>query len=203
MKEQMLTMLSLQNDMNSKVHADWMNQGFDWTRAIWTESAEMLEHYGWKWWKKFNPDMPQVQLEVVDIWHFGMSHLLQTKIPIEDIATTSVNAFAASKASGDLRVAIESLAAKAVAEKTFDIDAFAVMLVDSEMTFDDLYRQYVGKNVLNFFRQDHGYKDGSYIKQWQGREDNEHLVEVMAEMDLSLPNIQQQVYSALESRYPS
>ena len=52
MKEQMLTMLSLQNDMNSKVHADWMNQGFDWTRAIWTESAEMLEHYGWKWWKK-------------------------------------------------------------------------------------------------------------------------------------------------------
>ena len=48
-----------------------------------------------------------------------------------------------------------------------------------------------------------GYKDGSYIKQWQGREDNEHLVEVMAEMDLSLPNIQQQVYSALESRYPS
>jgi hypothetical protein len=35
-----------------------------------------------------------------------------------------------------------------------------------------LYKLYVGKNILNQFRQDNGYKDGSYIKIWAGEEDN-------------------------------
>ena len=39
------------------------------------------------------------------------------------------------------------------------------------------------KNVLNFFRQDNGYKDGSYIKLWDGKEDNQHLVELTTELD--------------------
>jgi len=69
------------------------------------------------------------------------------------------------------------------------------------MDFDDLYRQYVGKNVLNFFRQDHGYKEGSYIKLWQGREDNEHLVEILAELNSDTSNFGDQVYQSLLQRY--
>ena len=53
---------------------------------------------------------------------------------------------------------------------------FATIMHLIEMDFDALYRSYVGKNVLNFFRQDHGYKEGTYVKNWAGREDNEHLV---------------------------
>ncbi|MFT7292895.1 MAG: hypothetical protein ACI87Q_000741, partial [Pseudohongiellaceae bacterium] len=37
--------------------------------------------------------------------------------------------------------------------------------------------------AYNFFRQDHGYKDGSYIKIWQGQEDNVHLVDILASAD--------------------
>lgn len=48
---------------------------------------------------------------------------------------------------------------------------FANIMQLIDMDFDRLYRLYVGKNVLNFFRQDHGYKDDSYIKVWQERED--------------------------------
>jgi hypothetical protein len=51
------------------------------------------------------------------------------------------------------------------------------------MPFEELYRRYVGKNVLIFFRQDNGYKDGIYRKTWEGREDNEHLVELMTSLD--------------------
>ena len=72
-----------------------------------------------------------------------------------------------------------------------------------DMSSDDLYRQYIGKNVLNFFRQDHGYKEGTYIKVWDGKEDNEHLVEVLDQLDPSLDNFADLLYAELESRYPA
>jgi len=69
--------------------------------------------------------------------------------------------------------------------------------------FDDLYRSYVGKNVLNFFRQDHGYRDGSYVKTWAGREDNEHLVDVLVGLDSDAPDYRAAVYAGLLARYPA
>ena len=71
-----------------------------------------------------------------------------------------------------------------------------------EMDFDQLYRSYVGKNVLNFFRQDHGYKEGSYIKVWHGREDNEHLAELLPSLDISSASFRDDVYQGLQTRYP-
>jgi len=72
-----------------------------------------------------------------------------------------------------------------------------------DLDFDLLYRSYVGKNVLNFFRQDHGYKDGSYLKIWDGREDNEHLVEVLDELDSANADFRDEVYQGLQQRYPA
>ena len=34
------------------------------------ECSELLDHYGWKWWKHQATDLDQVKLEIVDIWHF-------------------------------------------------------------------------------------------------------------------------------------
>ncbi len=69
------------------------------------------------------------------------------------------------------------------------------------LDFEGLYCGYVGKNVLNFFRQDHGYKDGSYIKNWSGREDNEHLVELVADLDASSESFKEDLYQGLAQRY--
>ena len=55
--------------------------------------------------------------------------------------------------------------------------------------------------MLNFFRQDNGYQDGSYRKVWSGKEDNEHLVELIREMDKSSKNFKDNLYLALENRY--
>jgi hypothetical protein len=71
----------------------------------------------------------------------------------------------------------------------------------SGLDFDSLYTAYVGKNVLNFFRQDNGYKDGTYVKNWDGREDNEHLSELVAVMDHSAADFAEQVYAVLAERY--
>ena len=63
MKQKIINMLELQDSMNSKVNADWRNAGNEWYRAIWMEASEMLEHYGWKWWKKQDKDLAQLQME--------------------------------------------------------------------------------------------------------------------------------------------
>lgn len=56
--------------------------------------------------------------------------------------------------------------------------------------------------VSYFFRQDHGYKDGSYIKVWHGEEDNEVLANLVNSLDANADDFQQQLYSALEAKYP-
>ena len=52
MRARITTMLNLQDSMNRKVHADWIAQRFAWYRAAWIECGELIEHHGYKWWKK-------------------------------------------------------------------------------------------------------------------------------------------------------
>ena len=196
------TMLELQNAMNTKVHAEWFNQGFEWYRAIWVECAEMLDHYGWKWWKKQTPDTEQVILELVDIFHFGLSLRIDGETSYQELAEQLTAELEKPTQADDFKQTLELLAASAVANKTFDAAAFAGCMAQIGMDIDDLYRGYVGKNTLNFFRQDHGYKDGSYIKVWNGQEDNEHLVEVVRSLDINQENFAKLVYKGLEARYP-
>src|SRR5690606_11573135 len=84
-KTQILTMLELQDGMNSKVSTDWRSAGFAWHRAIWVECAELMDHHGWKWWKKQTPDTEQVALELIDIWHFGLSIMLSSGLSHDQI----------------------------------------------------------------------------------------------------------------------
>jgi hypothetical protein len=69
------------------------------------------------------------------------------------------------------------------------------------MDFETLYVGYVGKNVLNFFRQDNGYQDGSYHKQWGGKEDNEHLVDIVAQLDSSSATFSDELYTQMKTVY--
>lgn len=202
MKQAFVTMLNMQDKMNQKVHPQWISQQFEWYRALWIECGELIEHFGYKWWKKQTPDMDQVKLEVIDIWHFGMSALFQEGRSIEQIAEDMEQAVLTQQPSGlGVREATEALAADTLTSQGFSVALFWDLLQSVAMDFDDLYRQYVGKNVLNFFRQDNGYKDGSYIKLWQGREDNEHLVEILADLNSDSANFGDEVYRSLQQRY--
>lgn len=201
MKQQILTMLELQNAMNSKVNENWVDQGFAWYRAIWVECAELLDHYGWKWWKKQTPDADQVKLELVDIWHFGLSILLLESSDEAGIATAVEQQLAKANPLGDFREDLEAFTLATLQSKGFDVASFATLMAGIDLSFDELYTRYVGKNVLNFFRQDNGYQDGSYRKQWNGKEDNEHLVEAVAELDHTSPLFKDDLYQALEQRY--
>jgi dimeric dUTPase (all-alpha-NTP-PPase superfamily) len=201
LKQKILAMLELQDAMNSRINSDWRSAGNEWYRAIWIECAEMLDHYGWKWWKHQQPDMPQVILEVVDIWHFMLSDLLENETDPQQLAARIEVQFTQAGDLLELPMAIEQLAQRTLEHKSADVPAFVALLQAVSLAPDDLYRQYIGKNVLNFFRQDHGYRDGSYIKLWNGREDNEYLVQSIAELDSDSSSFQQDLYQCLEQHY--
>ena len=202
MRKALLTMLDMQHRMNSRVHENWIDQHFEWYRAAWIECGELIEHYGYKWWKKQEPDLAQVQLEVIDIWHFGMSALFAGDGNLDTVADTIEAQLRDYQPSGaGVREATEALALDCLQTRSFNAARFWDLMTASELDFEGLYRSYVGKNVLNFFRQDHGYKDGSYIKDWGGREDNEHLVELVETLDSDDPQFADTLYSSLQQRY--
>ncbi|MEM7469196.1 MAG: dUTP diphosphatase [Pseudomonadota bacterium] len=202
MTNKIVTMLEMQDAMNRKVDEDWIERDREWYRAIWIECAELMDHYGgWKWWKASTPDIEQVVLEIVDIWHFGLSMRITPTRDFPMIAAQIAEDWHETHATRSFLAEVEYLANAALGERTFAVDSVHALLGQVDRGFDDLYRAYVGKNVLNFFRQDHGYKDGSYEKIWNGKEDNVHLVEVMQMVNLGATDIQQQVYESLQSRY--
>jgi dimeric dUTPase (all-alpha-NTP-PPase superfamily) len=205
------TMLTLQAQMNAKVNPDWINAAYPYLRAVVVEGAEAMEHRGWKWWKKQDCDLEQLQMELVDIWHFTLSHILLENRG--DHAKSLAQLLTADTATSitfdgrkfvitelDLISKMELNIGLAVARR-ISIPLFAALLQDCEMDWKELFCQYVGKNVLNFFRQDHGYKQGTYRKLWGGREDNEHLVEIMGELNTEESGFQHQLYASLKDRY--
>jgi dimeric dUTPase (all-alpha-NTP-PPase superfamily) len=201
-QQQIQIMLELQDRMNAKVTPNWQQQGYEWYRAIWVECAELMDHYGWKWWKKQAPDTEQVALELIDIWHFGLSIQLQSGAAQADVIAKIEKELVIATDEQDFRLDLEKFVAATLGDRQFHIGLFARLMAGVDMSFEQLYRGYVGKNVLNFFRQDNGYKDGSYRKHWSdGREDNEHLVEAVAALDTTKPEFKDTLYAALQARY--
>ncbi len=201
-KDALLTMLDMQNRMNARVHENWIGQHFQWYRAVWIECGELMDHFGYKWWQRQQPDLAQVQLEVIDIWHFGMSALFTEDGDLDSVADTILAQVENHRPTGNgVREATEALALHALESQSFCAGRFTDVIMAAGLDFDALYRVYVGKSVLNFFRQDHGYKDGGYVKNWAGREDNEHLVELVAELDSHDAQFANVLYRALQQRY--
>jgi dimeric dUTPase (all-alpha-NTP-PPase superfamily) len=205
--EMLRTMAEMQETHNQHVHPDWRTNDYEYYRAIWVECAELLDHFGWKWWKQQQADIDQVKLEIVDIWHFALSDLLRADLLTEELATPlffevgTLDVEGTALGADRFRAAVETLAESILTERRFLIEPFAQLMRALPMGFQELFEIYVGKNVLNNFRQDHGYKTGEYQKLWNGREDNEHLVEILRELSCLPDDIPAELYKALESRY--
>lgn len=202
-------MLQLQNGINSKIRTDWRDANNAWFRAIWTECAELVDHIGWKWWKHQSADIPQVHLELVDILHFGLSELLQQHGTVDAAATQLLDAYVAygKRAGASVEdsaariVLVESFATSVLTTRRFDLAGFCELASEVGLEEQTLYEMYVGKNVLNGFRQDHGYKAGTYFKTWDGREDNVWLVEFSASLDKDPVTFASELYSKLSKKY--
>jgi dimeric dUTPase (all-alpha-NTP-PPase superfamily) len=224
--DKVLQMLQLQQQLNDATNGENWEAGvtkngktIDWKRCIYMECAEMIDSFAWKHWKNINqePDWANLQIEVVDVWHFVMSLALQEyrnsfSGSVEDLAIRisemptyvalrdDAGDFAAPEA---LMSKVEEVMLESLLRKGFDLDRllerFFELTVMSGLDIAALYRLYVGKNILNQFRQDHGYKEGSYIKEWNGLEDNVVMKTIWEENGALRPEA---LYKALEERYP-
>ncbi|NOR58618.1 MAG: dUTPase, partial [Sulfurimonas sp.] len=98
--DKILLMLQLQAQLNDATNGEGWTKGvtkngkdINWKRCIYMECAEMVDSFSWKHWKSINqePDWDNLQIEVVDVWHFMMSLAIENysqtlRGGIEDLA---------------------------------------------------------------------------------------------------------------------
>lgn len=210
--DQLTEQLALQDQLNCAINPEWVLAKYKWTRAMTVEAVELLDHVGWKWWKAQTLDMNQAQLELVDIWHFILSHDLakcdgdqrQAMILLRDAIqhpqdTVFIGYAPTTLSHMDTQELIEAFVALA-AGGIVSITAFQLMMERLHLTWEQLHIKYMAKNVLNIFRQMHGYKDGTYIKTWMGKEDNEVLTDLLTARPNATASM---LFSKLETIYQS
>ena len=197
--DKILLMLQLQAQLNDATNGEDWTKGttkngkvINWRRCIYMECAEMVDSFSWKHWKSINknPDWDNLQIEVVDVWHFIMSLAIENysqtlRGGVEDLGIEIANSESFSKIDtknelfsqqDEVIAKVENIMLHVLTKDTLELEEliseFFDLVLMSGLDLETLYRLYVGKNILNQFRQDNGYKDGTYIKVWNGDEDN-------------------------------
>lgn len=224
--QQISEMLNLQQELNDSTNGvNWEigvtknGKRIDWKRCIYMEAAELIDSFAWKHWKAINqePDWENIKIEAVDIWHFVLSLLLQeyklNKLgSIDDLAKHIVSQEGFSDFSRldyrpeasmyEVIKMVEEMMYDVLKPEGFDLDAlindFFKMSLHCGVNLQEIYVLYIGKNILNRFRQEHGYKEGTYIKVWNKKEDNIVMLEIMAANPSYGVN---ELYSGLEEVY--
>ena len=202
--QQLQTMLVMQDKMNSVINPKWKTQGWDFSAAILVEAGELIKHIGWKWWKKQDANIEQAKIELVDIWHFGMSHMISTETLIDaEYITRQLNReeFIVSTDFNQAIVLAKLLVSKLETEGEFCMYAFRQIMYKLDMSTDELYQLYVAKNALNHFRQANGYKTGDYYKIWNGEEDNVVMMAELKELDACSPDLYDDLQARLQHVY--
>jgi len=177
----------------------------NWRRCIYMECAELIDSFNWKHWKDINakePEWENIKIEIVDIWHFIMSLGLEiyhnNKIgTLDDLADFIVeskyfNLFCEEPYPTENKNHLAQMEIINYAEDVIrdsldkDKDSFYIMIDDfiilslhCGVNIEILYKYYIAKNILNKFRQDHGYKEGTYKKIINGVEDNALMLEIL------------------------
>lgn len=225
-----MSMLHLQSECNdialrSPTAGGWIKIVLDdpkinYGDALWVECGELLSSYGYKWWKHTVPDVDNVKMELIDIFHFGMSlSLVNRRGQLPTLATryadeyrSAVDYVSSKDVAGNdsrFRARLRELVSDA-GDGIFVPTNFFVLCQYIGLSLNDLYQTYLGKNVLNVFRNRNGYTDGTYKKHWyvvdhgnlvQDIEDNAVLKVVIENLverkELTFDN----VYSVLERIY--
>jgi dimeric dUTPase (all-alpha-NTP-PPase superfamily) len=181
------------------------------------EAAELIDSFNWKHWKDINidPNWNNITIELVDIWHFIMSlGLEQYKNKnlgdIDEIVNYVIDSKYFDEFCGDavtpidddaliIVSTIEQLIKNTLGSDGFEriLEDFMIISLQCGLNMETLYRFYLGKNILNKFRQDNGYKEGTYKKVWNGIEDNVVMTGLLEENELNA----EALYEALQKAY--
>ena len=197
----------------------------NWFRYIKMESSELIESFPIKHWKDVDKKINFLnsKVELVDIWHFLLSKIIETDLlknfDKEKTISNISNVFQFSYITYKGTEIKESNHTKycelfenylnefdyCIAENSlknclenYSLDKFIKLCCSVGLSFEELHKLYIGKNCLNQFRQDNGYKENTYKKIWDGKEDNEVMFEIVS----NLQDINYSIlYKELERKY--
>ena len=220
MKQKVLNLLKQQRKLNTIINPAWENDRSrqDFIRAMIVESGELLEHTDYRWWKHGTVDIEQSRMEIVDLWFFYFSLVLLDPATLpSNMSDDKLEYFAQMvEDHSGLDKSTSEWDTEKVQQRTLYFvhscsqmtpNLLSTMYELSEltlaagMTFNKMYHMYMGKLILNIFRQENGYKEGTYRKQWHTSaqstlEDNQVLTTIMKrESDPTL------IKEALENGY--
>jgi len=202
MKNKFKEMFELQNQLNNNTNGKEWTKGItkndrkiNWFRCIYMETGEGIDSLNWKHWKDINAvdDINNLQVEVVDVWHFIMSQMI-TEEGVETSIETAFNLYSQmenylSVTNEENSIGLIDLMERMMQQSVnYELPLstfFAIVNKLDNFDMNSVYKLYLGKNCLNEFRQNNGYKDGSYIKIWNGEEDNVYMQQFIE----SNPNI--------------
>lgn len=206
-------MVENQQTLNSTAYSDtWLEKGksgeWDYAMAASLEIAEFSNSFWLPWWSKAEQDMANCRIEIVDAAHFMLSiALIVMDGNVDDavewitesffLATVGISkedAANTNQLSKNLQASLNGRTS------TLFTDLFRL---SNSIGFDlnKLFALYMGKSTLNKFRQDNGYKQGTYNKKWDGkREDNYFLSVWVGEQEVA-PTAEQ-VRAWLDAEYP-
>ncbi len=212
--EKIMDMLKKQDDLNCLTSGDDWKSGItnkgktiNWLRCIRREAMELCDSYPWEHWKAIDrePDIDNALIETTDIWFFIMSYIL-SKNTLDDTLVNNVIKSLEVKpltSEKDIPLLVDNLIHatydhKLIYDQTYLLYKFNKIMKALDLDLDLLYKLYNGKLMLNKFRQDHGYKEGTYSKIWNGKEDNVHMLDIIR-TNKNITN--ETLYDALISRY--
>jgi dimeric dUTPase (all-alpha-NTP-PPase superfamily) len=201
-------MFEKQDELNIHTNGnDWKtNKTLKWYRAIWTEAAELIDYTNWKWWKKQDISIKDIEMELIDIWHFALSDMM-THTDIDICTENSTEAFKCffevpeNIDLDNIRKTTETLVYLTVRDARFNLESFIKLCSSINMNIKKIYKLYMGKNILNKFRQDNGYKQQIYQKIWDGQEDNIYLMKFLDSVNEIGEDFEQEIYNKLQVMY--
>lgn len=223
-KKQILEMFKLQQKLNDETNGIGWEKGYtkqdriiNWRRCIYMEASELIDSFNWKHWKDIDidPNWDNIIIELVDIWHFIMSLGLEEYKnknlgDMSDIVSFVIDSKYYDDFCGDAQIPdnsdalhivnnIEHLIKNSIEAKEFHkiLDDFFIVSLQCGLNIETLYKYYIGKNILNKFRQDNGYKEGTYKKIWNGIEDNVVMTEIIEKNSFGADDF----YKKLEELY--
>ena len=205
-------MVELQHELNIQTAgADYLDKSLGWNSAIIAESGELLESFGYKWWKKQVPDMDNVKVEAIDLLHFVISEEIQIhhrnfhkseRTNNEYILSKTIQNFEKDFAEDNILIYkdFKELIDLLNYHRYSRLFIMKKIFEELNMRNEDVYISYITKNCLNKFRQDYGYKTGTYIKDWNGREDNVVAFEIANKLGAN-EDLFEQLYLDLTTYY--
>ncbi len=223
-QEMIKEMFTLQQKLNDDTNGKGWEKGYtqynriiNWRRCIYMESAELIDSFNWKHWKDINidPNWENAKVELADIWHFILSLGLElyknerlgdiNQIAHDVSHMRYFDEFCKEALQPEKEDAfsiisvVEYLMKNSLNHESFSrlSDDFFLVAIECGLNLEELYKLYIAKNVLNGFRQNNGYKEGTYIKTWNTQEDNEVMLEILEDGTLNA----QELYNQLEKKY--